>query len=141
MEFIDYWRQDNIDSNLVLEYLKNSTKWNKNMFKRAIFRLLKSPSINRICRLCNDFLRQYIRLTNQSYYSLEDIKSNLPQADIYCTGSDQVWNKFYNKGVLREFFLDFAPRGSRRIAYSSSFGKDKLENDEVEETRELLTGC
>jgi hypothetical protein len=33
----------------------------------------------------------------------------IPEADIYCTGSDQTWNSKWNRGVDESFFLSFAP--------------------------------
>lgn len=46
-----------------------------------------------------------------------------PKADIYCTGSDQVWNSLWNKGFEKAFYLTFAPEGAKRIAYAASIGK------------------
>ena len=47
--------------------------------------------------------------------------------DIYCVGSDQVWNPKYtmDDGV---FVLDFVPNCKKKISYSSSFTVNQIEN-------------
>lgn len=66
------------------------------------------------------------------------MKSNPPLADIYVTGSDQVWNSIYNEGIDKSFYLDFAPPGSKRVAYAASIGMPEIPEGEVEETKRLL---
>ncbi len=61
-------------------------------------------------------------------YSLYD---NPPQADVYLSGSDQVWNPLK---VSEAFFLRFAPKGSIRASYAASLGVDYL----PEGTRRLV---
>ena len=48
-----------------------------------------------------NFLKKY--LTKKEYYSFNELAQNPPQADIYVTGSDQVWNSSYNKGIVFGF--------------------------------------
>ena len=36
---------------------------------------------------------------SRRYNSFEDLKSNPPVADVYLTGSDQVWNSIHNRGI------------------------------------------
>ena len=43
-------------------------------------------------------------------------------ADIFCVGSDQMWNSEYNGGVIEENFLGFAPKGKKKISFSTSMG-------------------
>ena len=45
--------------------------------------------------------------------------------DVYCVGSDQVWNPG-NYTNLDPYFLTFAPENARKISYASSFGVSKL---------------
>lgn len=58
------------------------------------------------------------------YSSLDELKSNPPPADIYLTGSDQVWGKIANQPYDKAFFLDFVPPGKKCVAYSASFGTE-----------------
>lgn len=84
------------------------------------------------------FLNQNCSLTKHKYIKAEDIMKNPPDADIYITGSDQVWNSQYNEGIDKGFFLEYAPDGKKCIAFVSSFGKQMLDCNEKERTKEYL---
>lgn len=74
--------------------------------KRILFFLKKNTLLN-ISRLFTD---------------LDDINNNYPIADIYITGSDQVWNSEYNNGVDIVYYLGFVNRASPKVAYAASIG-------------------
>ena len=60
-----------------------------------------------------------------TYHSMEELYSAKLPYDVYLTGSDQVWNPgIYSS--LEPYFLTFAPKNKRRIAYAASFGVDRL---------------
>lgn len=83
------------------------------------------------------FRKNNINLTRE-YQNSEELFKYPPQTDIYCTGSDQVWNCSYNGGILSEYFLSFAPKGKKRVAFSASFGKTEYSADEISTMKELL---
>ena len=58
---------------------------------------------------------------------------------MYFSGSDQVWNTGWNKGVIPPLYLSFVPDDKPKYAYASSFGKSKLEEDELEEIKKYLS--
>ena len=89
-------------------------------------------------RCFNKFFNRELSMTRR-YGSYEDVVKDGICADVYMTGSDQVWNSFHNRGIEPVFFLKFAPDGIRKIAYSASFGKSCLEDWEKEKTRKLLS--
>lgn len=91
---------------------------------------------SRIIRLQRRFLQGY--LSPKHYVGYEEVLKNPPIADIYMTGSDQVWNSEYNQGIDKTFYLDFVPFGSKRIAYAASFGMSDIPEKEKEEVRTLL---
>lgn len=84
------------------------------------------------------FFRRELSMT-RSYYSVEEIEMANLKADVYMTGSDQVWNSTYNQGIDRVFFLDFLPKDAKRVAYAASFGKTELEEWEKGITGTLLS--
>ena len=84
------------------------------------------------------FFRRELSMT-KSYYSIEEIEKANLHADVYMTGSDQVWNSTHNQGIDRVFFLDFLPKDSKRVAYAASFGKTELEEWEKDVTKALLS--
>jgi len=91
----------------------------------------------RVRRRMFRFLRSEIAVS-RNYRDFESLAKSPPQADVYLTGSDQVWNSIYNHGVDRVMFLDFAPENRPRVAYAASFGMDCIPVSEVGETTRLL---
>lgn len=84
------------------------------------------------------FKKKYFsELTNKAY-TINDIV--LPEADITIVGSDQVWNRDITGCFGLSFYLDFA-NTQRKIALSSSFGKEKWDEDKeyTEKVKLLLS--
>lgn len=59
--------------------------------------------------------------TSCPYPGPKALRDNPPPFATYMAGSDQIWHP---RSVAHDptFFLDFAPAGSRRVSYASSFG-------------------
>ena len=83
----------------------------------------------RVRKLFEKFLRNNLNLTKR-YADSEELKKTPPQADIYITGSDQVWNNDYNGNNDLSYFLDFVSDESKRVAYAASFGKEHISEKE-----------
>lgn len=92
--------------------------------------LLTSYKRIRIRRIFERFLKKNVPLTRR-YKLPEELKSDPPDADVYITGSDQVWNYDYNSKNDYTYFLDFVPIGKKKISYAASFGKDSLPKEEI----------
>lgn len=56
-------------------------------------------SLGKSYRVFRGFLNRNIKMSKISYGSFEELVVNPPLADIYCTGSDQMWNSFWNNGI------------------------------------------
>lgn len=84
-----------------------------------------------------DFRKNAIHHTRR-YVDFEALKDDPPKADIYVTGSDQMFNPRWTKGDP-SYFLSFLPADKRneyrKIAYSSSFAVKEI----PEELREVYT--
>lgn len=144
VEFVDYWRRDNLPQSRAERMLEGSTLqklkplWGINSFTRkATVSILKSVLEKQKSPMWR-FLEEKVQLTKVRYYSYEELEANPPVADVYITGSDQVWNSIWNQGIDRSYFLDFAPAGKPRIAFSASIGREQLDTEEIPETKRLL---
>ena len=144
VEFVDYWRRDNLPQSRAERMLEGSTLqklkplWGINNFTRkATVSILKSVLEKQRSPMWR-FLEEKVQLTKVRYYSYEELEANPPVADVYITGSDQVWNSIWNQGIDRSYFLDFAPAGKPRIAFSASIGREQLDTEEIPETKRLL---
>lgn len=138
VEFIDYY-PERLHMLGMLKRIKNKKKQLKNnIILRTIARIIILPSYIKRFYVFKKFVKKHLNLTKKTYYTEEDLESDVPIADIYCTGSDQVWNVGWNEKIDYPFFLKFVPDSKKRIAYSASFGKSELEDWEKNETKELL---
>lgn len=133
VEIIDYTRPVAKFWNHILAY---STK--NNIFCRVIKTLILFPTELRYAILWKSFKKKYLNSSSFSYTTNDELKSNPPIADIYCSGSDQVWNSGWNGGLLREFFLDFVPKDKPKYALASSIGMNQFNEAEKKELKSLL---
>ena len=142
-EIIDYYRKDAIPENEVDRALNGQLVKKMPIFKvPGVKQIAKIPVSRMVARRrapLDEFRHSRLALTERPYYSAEELDSNPPVADIYCTGSDQVWNSIWNNGFDRAFYLSFAPEGKRKIAYAASIGKANLEDWEAEPMRKALS--
>lgn len=112
--------------------------FSKSFVLRNIARIVIYPSYIKRFYIFNKFRKKYLIQTKKQFKNNNELKKYFPRADIYCTGSDQVWNSKWNGGIDKAMFLDFVPKDKKCIAYSASFGKNKLEFWEIQETKQLL---
>lgn len=102
--------------------------WNKLFDVRAVSQKLKNmittaaPPVDRNFK---EFREDFLKVDHHRYHSYEELKANPPEADLYITGSDQVWNHCYT-GNPKPFFLQFGSPDAKRAAYAASFGHKEL---------------
>lgn len=144
VEFVDYWRKNNFGEGAVDETLESARMqqykkiWDRNGLTRTLVRIPLRYMLYRKRKPMMDFIHKRVNLTPHPYYSIEELLQDAPTGDVYVTGSDQVWNSIWNQGIERPYFLDYAPEGKKRIAFSSSIGRTEFPPEEVEETVALL---
>ncbi len=130
--FINYWRP-NSSIRCQIRGILNDKK--RSLVRRVVYAVSALFLVPFIKLRLRSFLTARFRFTRK-YRSIESLRKHPPQADIYMTGSDQVWNSRYNNGVDRAFFLDFTE--SPKISYAASMGIDNFPPDEVTEVVSLL---
>lgn len=144
VEFVDYWRKDNLPEYRAERLLNSSTLkrikcvWGFNRYTRKLAIMIFTMVLKRKKSVMQEFLEKNIQVTSHRYTSYDDLKENPPIADVYITGSDQVWNRIWNKGIDKAFFLDFAPKGKPRISIAASIGREHFDKEEIPETARLL---
>lgn len=139
---IDYYRYDAIPENETERALNGQLASKLPVFRipgvKALARVPVSRMVARRSAPLNEFRRSALSLTPRKYYSAKELEADPPACDVYCTGSDQVWNSKWNGGFERAFYLSFVPEGKKRIAYAASIGKSALEDWEIPLMREAL---
>lgn len=78
--------------------------------------------------------------TTIPYVGYESLEKNPPLADIYLTGSDQVWNTIHNHGVDKAFFWgEIETQDSNIVSYAASIGLDDFADDDKKQIKSLLS--
>lgn len=127
----------------VVNYIPDRCTWNrffKNSLKTVIsvvkmFALLPVELANRY--IYNSYLSKYVQVS-KIVYAKDDFMSVCPKADVYMTGSDQVWNSEHNEGLDWRYYFDGFPDNTVKIAFSSSIGREKLDVEEYAEVKRML---
>lgn len=83
------------------------------------------------------FVKQHCKLSKK-IHNIEEYGKLSLQFDQYIVGSDQVWNSKHNEGIDEMYYFPYIPHGATKVAFSSSFGRDKLEKEEMEQIQPWL---
>mgnify|MGYP000385229853 FL=1 len=123
---IDYQRPGTDNEGFRKKILSESHLAHKPILK-YVFPLILKPSFDRMERVFERFIESYVKTTDEKYLSEDELVRNCPDADLYISGSDQIWNSDINGRIERPYYLSFAPQNKKKISFASSFGKTKLE--------------
>ena len=108
----------------------DSEKWRKNWITKTIYRLYLVPfrlSLLKKYIKYKHFNRKYLKLTNKSYTSYEQLREIdcIDNFDTYICGSDQIWNSIkYECGKDAAFYLEFTDK--EKVSYAASFGSASI---------------
>lgn len=133
-QIIDYYRPSEYPETQVERYFqgrklsKFKTIWEKYpLAKSALQTPLKQlAAVEK--RPFLSFCERYLQITDQEYRTYEELCAAIPSADLYCTGSDQVWNSVWNNGFDPAYTLGFAPAGKPKISLAASIGRENLDD-------------
>ena len=137
-EVIDYYPERFTPLGMLKRIKNKGEKFRKSFLIRTIARIIIIPSYFIRFRMFFKFLDNCIDMTAKTYRSEEELEKEKFSYDIFCTGSDQVWNYGWNEKIEYPYFLAFAPEFARKISYAASFGKSELDSIEISETTRLL---
>jgi len=77
-----------------------------------------------------DNFRQKEIIQSETYYeTVSQLEANPPRADVYITGSDQVWAQLLSSHRSYPFFLCFGDKKTKRISYAPSFAMREYPED------------
>lgn len=124
-EIIDYYANNLKGYGTIKSALREVANENHNIFIRLLYAFIKVPSYKRLKKRFDYFVENNLPIT-KPYYSGEELKKDLPVADAYCTGSDQVWNNYYTRIFEGAYFLEFVPEKYPCFSIASSFGKKEF---------------
>lgn len=133
---INYYRSDEKPKRLVRTLLECSP-WNKNALTRMVYMLTQKPVYAFAGKRFEQY-RKIVKVTDREYNCEQDLTADCPKADIYMTGSDQVWNTITCNQIDPVYFLSFLKGDQKRVAYGASFGGSTVKDGDREIMSSLL---
>ncbi len=125
-KIIDYIRRDEYKNNGLITAAKQKSYVKKCpplLIAYCLARLGENTAANNKFEAMR---KKWLPMTE--YYS--DL-TNPPKADIYMTGSDQVWGPLMNAQYDWNYFLSFADDSSKKVAYAASFAKMDISKEDA----------
>ena len=107
---------------------KISEKYRKNVIFKIIRAILYYPDYKKSAKVFGDFARSFLNLTSPCH-NIVDI-NNLPLADLYIAGSDQIWNPVIGNAFEDAYFLNLNKK-INKISYAASIGLKELDNEYI----------
>lgn len=132
--FVDYCRPQWTHRGWARSYLGREG----NGLVNAAKLLSNVPSRMRCERIFRSFVESELELVPSAPF-LEG-GGAFDEGAVYCVGSDQTWNIECNYGIDPVYFLSNVPDTCPKIAFSASFGRLSLGEEELRRTRPLLKG-
>ena len=120
--------------------IKRTRLWKYIPFSKTVWKKTRLAQMKQNRANFRQFLEKNIELTHK-YFSFEELSKDVPDADLYITGSDQVWNPdFVWEGLIdKPYYFAFLSDEAKKISYASSFGKSKLTDSELEIAKKYLS--
>lgn len=125
---INYYRKDEKPEALVNTLLQTSS-WNKNFLTRIIYLLTQKPVYSYAGKRFENY-RKIVKVTDREYNVEQDLIDDCPKADIYMTGSDQVWNTISCDNIDPVYFMSFLKNNEKRVSYAASFGSGSVKESD-----------
>ena len=133
---VNYVRPDERGLRAVLTSLAGKPSWNGNLLKKMVYIGVRYPE-EKWAEMKFDRMRRYYLNMTKRCTSVTDL--GRLKADVFMTGSDQVWGPMMNGKPDGAYFLDFVKQG-KKVAYAASFGRTEFMPQVLFEYKKLL-GC
>lgn len=124
-QIIDYVRQDETYQKRELTLLRRKPNWYGNPIKRALYLALRQPESILTGRKFEKAQKKHLHLTRR-YSEAAQLQQYPPKADVYLTGSDQVWGPVEDGSYDSTYCLDFTAEEEKRVSYAASFGHTQM---------------
>ena len=124
---------------MAITQLEQKTKWKRNPIKKAIYLMVAEPETLLMDRKFLAMRKKYLLMGPRCATTGELKKLYAEKKDeVFLTGSDQVWGPISTGHYDPTYFLDFAPKSSRKLAFAASFGKAIFDEQTLKEYGVLL---
>lgn len=131
---IDYQRDDELGMKAITTALANKKAWAGNPLKRLAYIALRYPEEHWAELKFENMRKKYLKMTGHCGNN-KDLSAL--KADIFMTGSDQVWGPTNNGRYDEVYFLNFAKKG-KKVAYAASFGRTNFDKATIDAYSRML---
>lgn len=147
-QFVRY-QGDDFDKSY-LRYLAFRVKWIGGRVYHAVLPNAKDVQKRKLQRkfrrqikvrekMFKQFSQEQMSFWNKHRVGWYSLKRKYPVTDAYVCGSDQIWNPHFKRERNDPgYFLAFAPKGAKKIAYAPSFGCSDLPAKAKADIKDLL---
>lgn len=135
-EIIDYQREDERGIGIIKSQLKIKKERYGNPLSRLMYILFRYP-VEKYAQWRFDKMRKRYLPMTPKMRSLGELSSL--RADMFMTGSDQVWGPMMNGMYDKAYFLEFVSGITPKVAYAASFGRTQLDKKTEEEYIAMLS--
>lgn len=111
----------------IIDY--NPRYFTKGGIRTRVAKIINFKSYNSRLNKYNKFINKNIKKTSREYENIEQLRENLPKADVYIAGGDQLWNNYHDCGNDPVYKLLFTNKP--KISYGTSLGRDNFDKDEL----------
>lgn len=142
----EYLKKEGHES-IIIRYTPRRESSNKGLLRKLSlrhliayykFRVEKKNYSNSITRNFDLFRSSYLSYSPKIYHSFKELwMEDWSEYDAFVCGSDQIWSP-KSDDQLNAYFLQFAPLGTKRIAYAPSFGRSVLPEDYQQRLHSML---
>ncbi len=115
----------------IIDYRPSYSTIGKNKLKGYLRKILFFKNQYILKQKYEEFINSTMILTNKRYHTFRELEQNPPIADVYMSGSDQLWNMDYDCGRDLSYYLGFVEKNKKKIAYSTSIGKKNIPSEEM----------
>lgn len=115
-----------IDTELI-DY--NPEYFNKKTIRSTLGKILNLRAFLKRKKKFRGFVENNIPLTQKCFTTVEELKNEGIEADVYIAGGDQLWNVYHDCGNDESYKLTFAK--GKKISYATSMGQKDFSQDEL----------
>ena len=120
----------------IIDYWYPNERHHQDGMKRRLLHILNEVAgwvftggeFNRRKKRYDDFLSKYLPMS-RPFATYHELKTKPPKYDVYCAGSDQIWNPAFIRDD-DSFLCGFVPDDAKLISYASSFGCSSLNEEQ-----------
>lgn len=122
-----YLKDCGYDDTEVIDY--NPSYYNKGNVKSYLGRLLNYKNYKVRTKKFRRFIECNLCLTPKKYTTVDELKNEEFNADVYIAGGDQLWNVFHDSGNDPAYRLNYI--NGKKISYATSMGQKNFPADEL----------